>query len=100
MQPLLRLKVNMDPTPLLPYLAGLIPIFMARTWQARSVAIFFGLVSIGLGVYYLRCIHHIPSVLAAVQAIKPAVTGALANLFIAVMVTYLVDRKYGRKAAK
>ncbi len=38
----------MDPTPLLPYLAGLIPILLARTWQARSVAIFFGLVSIGL----------------------------------------------------
>ncbi|HEX4121179.1 MAG TPA: hypothetical protein VH619_11220 [Verrucomicrobiae bacterium] len=90
----------MDPTPLLPYLAGLIPVCLARTWQARSVAIVFGLVSIGLGMHYIECIHRGQPVLATVQSVKPVVIGALGNVVLAVVATYLVDKKYGRKSVK
>ena len=33
----------MNPLPLLPYLLGLVPILLARSWQARIVAIIFGI---------------------------------------------------------
>jgi peptidoglycan/LPS O-acetylase OafA/YrhL len=88
----------MDPTPLLPYLIGLIPIFLARSWQARMVAVLFGVVSLGLGVYYIWSIHHSPDVLSGIQMIGPAVVGALCVSAISLVVTYFVDKKYIPKA--
>ena len=88
----------MDPTPLLPYLVGLIPIFLARSWQARIVAVSFGVVSIGLGVYYIWCIQHSQSILNGVQMIVPAVIGALCVSAISLVVTYCVDKKHNTKA--
>jgi hypothetical protein len=81
-----------------PYLAGLIPIFLARTWQARTVAVLFGVASIALGVYCVWSIQHSQSVLAEVQAITPAVIGALCVSVVSLIVTYCVDKKYGAKS--
>ena len=88
----------MDPTGLLPYLIGLIPILLARSWQARGVASLFGLISIGLGCYYIWCIQNSPSVLAGVQWIAPGVIAALCNSVVSLLVTYHVDKKYRPKA--
>ncbi len=88
----------MNPLPLLPYLLGLVPILLARSRQARVVAILFGIVSIGLGVYYIWCIQHSPDVLTGVQMIAPAVIGALCVSIISLIVTFYVDRKYNTKA--
>jgi len=41
-----------------PYMIGFVPILFARSWPARVVAILFGLVSVGLGVYYVWSIQH------------------------------------------
>ena len=87
----------MDPTPLLPYLLGMVPILLARSWQARIVAISFGIVSISLGVYDIWCIQHSPDVLTSVQMIKPAVIGALCVSAVSTVAIFYVDKKYKTK---
>jgi hypothetical protein len=87
----------MDPTPLLPYLVGLIPILIARSWQARVVAISFGAASIGLGVLYVWRVQHSADILTGVKMIAPVVVASLCLSVVSVLVTYCVDRKYIRK---
>jgi hypothetical protein len=87
----------MDPTPLFPYLIGLLPILLARTWQARIVALLFGVVSIGLGVYYIWCIQNSSSLLTGIQKIAPTVIGALCVSVVSLLVVYYVDKKYYTK---
>ena len=84
----------MDPTPLLPYFIGLVPIFFARSWPARIVAILFGLGSIGFGVYYIWSIHNGADVSTGVQQAGRAVIGALGIAIVSAIVTYFVDKKF------
>ena len=60
-----------------PYLVGLVPILFARSWPARVVAILFGLVSIGFGVYYVWSIHNGADITTGVQQAGRAIIGAL-----------------------
>jgi len=69
-----------------PYLTGLVPIFLTRHWPARFVAILFGLVSVGLGIYYVRSIQNGAEVSTAVQQTGQAVTGALSIAVVSAMV--------------
>ena len=80
-----------------PYLIGLVPIFLARSWPARAVAIIFGLISIGLGAYYVSTIQTSPDALTGVQQIAPIVIGALVIAFVSLLATYFVDKRYARK---
>jgi hypothetical protein len=83
----------MDPTPLLPYFIGLVPILFARSWRARIVAILFGLVSMGFGAYYVWSIQHSANVSSTVQQAGRSVIGALSNAIVSAIVTYLLDKK-------
>jgi len=87
----------MNPLPLLPYLVGLVPILFARSWPARVVAILFGLVSVGFGVYFVWCIHYGADGDAGFQQVGRAVIGALSIAVVSTIVTYLVDKKYAKK---
>jgi hypothetical protein len=80
-----------------PYLVGLIPIFFARSWPARVVAILFGLVSIGFGFYYIWSIHNGTDVSTAVQQAGRAVIGALSIAAVSAIATYFVDKKKQNK---
>lgn len=80
-----------------PYLVGLIPILLARTWAARIVALLFGAVSIGLGFRHVWAINNSPDVTTGVERVAPAVIGALSVAVISVVVTYFVDKRYGTK---
>jgi hypothetical protein len=82
----------------LPYLIGLVPILLARSWPARIVAIVFGCASIGLGAYYVWIIQNTPDVTTGVQRIGPAVIGAFCVALISLVTTYFVDKKYCRKS--
>ena len=81
-----------------PYLDGLVPIFLARTWPARVVAILFGLVSIGLGGYYMQILNDDSDVLTGVQRVRFPIVGALSTALISLLVTYFVDKAYGKKS--
>jgi hypothetical protein len=81
----------------LPYLVGLIPILFARSWAARIVAILFGLVSIGFGVYYVWSIRNGADVSTTIQQVGRVVIGALSIAVVSTIATYFVDKKYGRK---
>ena len=81
-----------------PYLVGLVPIFLARTWPARVVAILFGLVSIGLGGYYMQILNDDSDVLTGVQRVRFPIVGALSTALISLLVTYFVDKAYGKKS--
>ena len=83
----------MSPLPFSPYLLGLLRIFLARSWRARIIAALFGIVSIGLGLYYIWCIHHSPSELAGVQMTAPPVIAALSVSIVSLLVTFYVDKK-------
>lgn len=87
----------MDPTPLFPYLLGLIPILLARSWQARVVACAFGVLSIGLGVYYVWCVQNSPTELEGVKMIAFPLIGAFCITAISVVATYFVDKKFNAK---
>jgi ABC-type uncharacterized transport system permease subunit len=80
-----------------PYLIGLVPLLFARTWSARIVAILFGLVSVGIGVYYVWSIHDGADVSTDVQKAGHAVIGALIIAVVSAIVTYLADKKFCRK---
>jgi hypothetical protein len=80
-----------------PYLIGLLPIFLARTWRARWVAICFGCVSIACGVMYAWIIHHSSGAQSEVQNIRSAAIGALSIALVSAVVTYLVDKNHNMK---
>ena len=81
-----------------PYLIGLAPILLARTWRARIVAIFFGCISVILGCYMVWSINKVPAVSDSVQHVGRAVVSALVIATVSLLVTYWVDRKYDTKA--
>ena len=81
-----------------PYLIGLVPILLARTWHARLVAAVFGALSIGCGIFYVWTIQHSPDVLSGVQSIRVPVISALVIALVSVVVTYFVDRKHDTNA--
>ena len=81
-----------------PYLIGLVPILLARTWPARVVAICFGCISIGLGCYMVWSINKVVDVSESVQHVGRAVAIALVIASISLILTYCVDRNYGQKA--
>ena len=81
-----------------PYLVGLIPILLARSWPARILALFFGLVSVGLGVRHVWSINNSPDLITTVEGVGSAVIGGLVVAVISVAVTYFVDKKYAAKA--
>ena len=76
-----------------PYLIGLVQILLARTWRARLVAVGFGALSIGCGIYYVWIVQHSPDVLSGVQSIRVPVISALAIALVSVVATYFVDRR-------
>lgn len=78
---------------LLPCLVGLLPILFARTWQARLVAVFFGLVSLGFGACFVWGLG--PRLL---QRPDVPIIGALTTALASVIVTYLVDKKCNTKS--
>lgn len=80
-----------------PYLIGWVPIFLARTSRARVVAIFFGLVSLGLAGYHIWSIQKIPDVAGSVQQVGYAVIVGLSIAAISTVVTYFVDKRHDRK---
>ena len=51
-----------------PYLVGLIPILLARSWPARIVALVFGLISVGLRVRHVWSINNSPDVITTVSS--------------------------------
>lgn len=77
-----------------PYLVGLVPILFARSWPARVVAILFGLVSIGFGVYYVWSIHNGADVSTGVQQAGRAIIGALSIAVVSAIVTYFIDKNF------
>jgi ABC-type anion transport system duplicated permease subunit len=81
-----------------PYLVGLIPIVLARSWAARIVALSFGAVSIGLGIRHVWAINNIPDQITGVDKVGSAVIGALCVAVVSVVVTYFVDKRQKTKA--
>jgi len=77
-----------------PYLVGLVPLLFARSWPARIVAILFGLVSVGFGIYYVWSIQSDADVSTGVQHAGRAVIGALSIAVVSAIVTYFVDKKF------
>src|SRR6185436_19852878 len=73
-----------------PHLMGLVPIVLARTWPGRMLAITFGLVSLGLGIYFFWTVNHDPF-----PRIDTAIIGGLSTALISAVVTYIADKKYG-----
>ncbi len=76
-----------------PCVIGLVPVLLARTWPARRVAILFGAVCIGLGLYQLRVNHEYPPPSELRRFVIP-VFGTLITAFVSVIVTYRLDRKH------
>ena len=87
----------MDPTPLLPFIFGSIPIFLTRSRPARLMAVFFGAASMGLGAYFIWTIHHSSSVLTEVQRITPCIYAALGVSIVSLIATFCLDRQYKAK---
>jgi len=87
----------MSPIPLFPYLLGLIPILLARSWPARITAMLFGAVSLVLGAYYVGIVQGALDVLTGVNKIRPVVYLALSVALLSLVVTYYVDRKYAKR---
>ena len=81
-----------------PFIVGFVPIFLARCWPARIVAILFGCASAGLGIYYVTSIQNGPDVSATVQHVGPALIGGLSVAAVSLLVTYFVDKKYCGKS--
>ncbi|HZM05901.1 MAG TPA: hypothetical protein VFC44_23105 [Candidatus Saccharimonadales bacterium] len=81
-----------------PFLLGLVPILLARSWRARIVAILFGCGSVGLGVYYVWSIQHSPNQISGVARVGPALIGGLIVAAISALATYFVDKKHGPKS--
>ena len=80
-----------------PYLIGLFPIFLARTWRARIVALMFGGISIACGIYQVWSIHSSPDVAGEVQGVALSQIVGLSIAIISAVATYLVDKKKGPK---
>lgn len=78
-----------------PYLIGLVPILLARSWRARFVAIGFGIVSIGLGVYYVSLLHQGSDVVTETTSVAVPVKTALGIAFASVLCVYFADRPKG-----
>ncbi len=80
-----------------PYLLGLVPILLARTWRARRVAILFGLVSIALGILYISRNSMGSDTQDGLRCIGLPIAGALLTALTSVIVTYGLDKKHGTK---
>ena len=83
---------------LLPFLIGVIPIFLARTWPARFVAIGFAIGSVALFAYMGWAINNLSDVSERLHHSGIAVVTAFAVAIVSLVATYIVDRKYGTKA--
>ena len=83
---------------LVPFLLGLLPIVIARTWQARIVAVCFGCVSLALAWYMVWAVQTIPDVLESFHHGIRAIVAAFVIAPVSLVVTYFVDRKYAAKA--
>jgi len=81
-----------------PYLIGLVPILLARTWRARIVAATFGVLSIGCGVYYVWILKHSPDVTTTPQSIRAPVISALVIALVSAVVTYVADKGRDKNA--
>jgi hypothetical protein len=81
----------MDLTPLFPFLAGLIPILLARSERARGIASGFGLLNIALGGYYVWCIKH--STPLKFGGFTFAIVASLSITLVSLVVTYIADKK-------
>ena len=81
-----------------PYLIGLVPILLARSWRARIVAGAFGALSIGCGIYYVWTLQHSPDVLTTTQNVRVPVISALAIALVSVVVTYFADKRHDTNA--
>ena len=79
-----------------PYLVGLVPIVLARTWQARVPAIGFGLVSLGFGSYFIYATSQTP--ITPFAHVSIPVIGGLSTALISILVTFMIDRKHSAKA--
>ena len=76
----------------LPYVVGLVPVLLARTWPARLVAGVFGFISLAFGAYLVWGIDHAPFKRMGVPII-----GGLSTALVSAVVTYVLDRRYVRK---
>jgi hypothetical protein len=83
-----------------PYLVGLIPIFLARTWFARWVAICFGCISLGLAYYMVWAIQTVHDNVQQTPHMNRAVLSALATAAVSLFLTYFVDRTTQRRMDK
>jgi len=83
-----------------PYLVGLIPIFLARTWLARCVAICFGCISLGLAYYMVWVIQNVHDNVQQTPHLNRAVLSALATALVSVLLTYFVDRRVEQRVDK
>jgi peptidoglycan/LPS O-acetylase OafA/YrhL len=76
-----------------PFLIGLVPIILARTWRARRVAILFGLGSVGLWLYFIL-IHKVDvGAFEGFWRFVLPIFGALIIAIISAFVTYRIDKK-------
>ena len=80
-----------------PYLVGLLPIFIARSRQARIVAILFGAASIGLAVLSVWVGNHASDSLNDIKMAAPIIICSLCLSVVSLFVTYYVDKKYIQK---
>ena len=81
-----------------PYLIGLVPILLARTWRARIVAAVFGALSIGCGICYVWTLQHSSDVLTTTQSVRVPVISALVIALISVVVTFFADKRHDTNA--
>lgn len=61
------------------------------------MATLLGLISLGLGVSHVWSINSSQDEITSVQGAGSAVIGALVIAIISTVVTYLVDKKYGKR---
>ena len=79
------------------YLIGLLPILIARSWPARIVALFFGVVCIGLGLAHVWGFYRSADFTTTVDRVVLALAATLCIALVSAIVTYFVDKQYGKK---
>ncbi len=79
-----------------PFLIGLVPIVLARTWRGRRMAILLGAICVGFWFHGL-CVNAESPAPNPLRGLVIPVFGALSTALISVIVTYRLDRKHETK---
>ena len=80
-----------------PFLMGLVPVLLARTWRARRVAILFGMVSLACAAWYITENRMASGTQDGLRRIGLPAIGALITALTSLILTYVLDTKHGTR---